>query len=117
MITQEIKRFVDRQIDRALDAFAERLVAADERRRPRRAPFTLENIAVGTQEVVVSWSPPISTPYSVTATPVVGAGAAGFLTASIKALTKGPSSCTVIVANRGAASIASAGFDVLAVPE
>lgn len=83
---------------------------------PRRAEFTLQNIAVGTQEVEVSWAVPIPSDYAVQVVPTTAAAFVGLLFATPKAGTKTPTGCTVIVANRALVSIGVATFDVLATP-
>lgn len=83
---------------------------------PRHASFDLSNVAVGTQEQAVSWTVPIAGDYQIVASPTTGATPAGFLTASVKAGTKTATGCTLIVANRSAATIVAATFDVLAFP-
>lgn len=83
---------------------------------PRHDEFSLTDIAVGTQERAVSWLVPITGDYTVYVAPTVGAAAAGFLSGSVKAATKTPTGCTLIIANRSAATIAAAAFDVLAFP-
>lgn len=83
---------------------------------PRHAEFSLTNIAVGTQEQVVEWAVPIGGDYTIYVAPTTGATAVGFISATVKAGTKLPLGCTVIVANRSAATVAAAAFDVLAFP-
>lgn len=83
---------------------------------PRHAEFSLTNIAVGTQEQDVSWLVPIAGDYAVLVAPTTGPVAAGLVSATVKAGTKAPLGCTLIVANRHTATIAAAAFDVLAFP-
>lgn len=83
---------------------------------PRHDEFSLTDIAVGTQERAVSWLVPIAGDYTVYVAPTVGAAAAGFVSGSVKASTKTPTGCTLIIANRSSLSVAAAAFDVLAFP-
>lgn len=83
---------------------------------PRHAEFSLTNIAVGTQEQEVSWLVPIAGDYAVFVVPTTGVTAVGLLSTTVKAGTKTPTGCTLIVANRALVSILAASFDVLAFP-
>jgi hypothetical protein len=83
---------------------------------PRRAEFSLANIAVGTQEEIVSWVVPIDGDYAVVVAPTSAAAFVGLLAATVKAGTKTATGCTVIVANRAASPVGLATFDVLAFP-
>jgi hypothetical protein len=84
---------------------------------PRRAEFALTNIATGfgtTQDV--SWTIPILGDYSVQWSVTCAAAAVGLLSLGVQAGSKTATGCTMIVANRTGVVIATAAFDVLAVP-
>lgn len=83
---------------------------------PRRAEFALQDIAVGTQVVAVSWTVPIAHDYAVVVVPTSAAAFVGLLSATPQAASKTPHGCNVIVANRSAQTIGVATFDVLAFP-
>jgi len=116
IVAEDIRRliqFVNRQINR----LEKRIQAAAFQREARHAEFNLTSIAVGTQEVDVTWAVPIPSDFAVdVAPPTCAAAFVGLLTASVKAGTKTPTGCTVIVANRSAQVIGAAAFDVLAFP-
>ncbi len=83
---------------------------------PRRAEFTLQDIAVGTQLVEVSWVNPIRGDFAVVVLPTSAAQFVGLLHGAVQAGSKTTTGCTVIVANRSAQVIGVATFDVLAFP-
>ena len=83
---------------------------------PRHDEFALTDIAVGTVEQAVSWLVPITGDYAILVAPTTAAGFVGMVTATVKAGTKTPTGCTLIVANRAVVSIGAATFDVLAFP-
>lgn len=85
---------------------------------PRRAEFTLTNIATGnTTTQDVTWTVPISGDYTVICPPPVTAAAAvGFVTASVQAFSKTATGCTLIIANRSGVVVPTAAFDVLVYP-
>jgi hypothetical protein len=82
----------------------------------QRAATTVSNIVVGATDVTVTW--PQSWPdqlYIVIPTLITGAAATGLLFASLKPGTRTENDCVVTLVNRSAATIASAGLDVLGV--
>jgi len=85
---------------------------------PRRAQFTLTNIATGTSTTQdVSWSVPILGDYTVlTPPPVAAAAALGLLTAGLQAGSKTATGCTLVIANRTGNVVPTAAFDVLVYP-
>lgn len=114
-VRHEISQSAKRTEDRAGRAGDEALRAAL-LRQPRRDKFALTNIAVGDQEVAVSWSVPIGGDYTVLVSKTCAAQFVGLLDWAVKAGTKTPTGATIIVANRALVSIGAATFDVLAFP-
>jgi hypothetical protein len=120
LIPVEIRRHVDREIDKAIAAYAKQ-AAKDQGALlkgivPRRASFDLTNIAVGTHTVAVSWSVPIPGDFHVQVEVICGSAFVGLLTAGPTPTTKTPTGCTITVANRGGGPAAAAAFNVLAFP-
>lgn len=111
-----IRTYVNHRIALAIAAIATELTNVFLDHLPRHDEFTLTNIAVGTVEQATSWAVPITSDYTVLVAPVTGTTPAGFVTATLKAGTKTATGCTLIVANRSAATVAAATFDVLAFP-
>lgn len=115
VVAEDVRRliqFVNRQINR----LEKRIEAGAFQRAARHASFNLTNIAVGTVEQDVSWLVPIPSDFAVEVSVTCAAAFVGFLSGSVKAGTKTPTGCTIIVANRAAAPVGAAAFDVLAFP-
>jgi hypothetical protein len=111
------RRFVQREIDRAIAAYKKQVDKDFARFTPRRASFALELIATGTGTThAVSWSVPIGSDYAVFVSVTCAAAAVGLLTAGVAVGTKTPTGCTIVVANRTGAQLNAATFDVLAFP-
>ena len=84
---------------------------------PRRAEFTLTNIAAGTSTTQdVTWTVPILRDYSVQWSVTCAPAAVGLVSLGVQAGSKTATGCTLIVANRTGVQIATAAFDVLAFP-
>jgi hypothetical protein len=118
VISVEFRRFVDRQIDRALTALEKRLTLAIAAGKPRKAEFNVTNLAAGaTTTVDVTWSVPIPSNYVVDVSPTTSATFVGLVSGTVQAGSKTTTGCTVIVANRHPSqTIAAAAFDALATP-
>lgn len=110
------RAYVNRRISAAISNLRADLTEVFKSTLPRHDEFTLTDIATGATEQAVSWLVPIPGDYAIHVAPTTGAAVAGFVSGNVKAGTKTPTGCTVIVANRSGGTIATAAFDVLAFP-
>lgn len=111
-----IKKFVNRRIEASNAKLRAEVTAVLFDHLPRHDEFALTDVVPGTLEQSVSWAVPIAGDYTIVAVPTTGPTFVGLIAATVKAGTKTPTGCTLIVANRGAGTAAAVAFDVLAFP-
>jgi hypothetical protein len=83
----------------------------------RHIAQVLTDVPIGTSTVEVTIDPPMTSTYGVALTPIAGAALVGKLTASIQPLSKTATGFTAVLSNTTVATIASAGLDVIIVPD
>lgn len=82
----------------------------------RRVTVSLADIAVGLTTVPITWTPPINGGYTAVVTVIAGAADLPKLVVGVKAGSKAPAGCDILVVNVAALAISAAGLDIIIVP-